>query len=144
MISGLIKVQLDDGAYMPKRAYTSDGGLDMFAKADQPNTPIYPHSSAVFDTGVHMEIPDGYTGLLLSKSGLDINHDLTCTSVIDSGYSGSIRVKLYNLGEDTWYIYSGDKIGQLIIVPVLQFVPIRVDKITGGERGERGFGSSGR
>ena len=132
-----MRVKLDAGASLPTKAYPADGGYDLRAKSDMAFTEIRPKHSKIFDTGVHMEIPAGYVGLVLSKSGLDINHDLVCTSVIDAEYSGSIRVKLYNLGEDPWYFDGGDKVGQIVIVEAPEIKLVEVPEISGGARGNK-------
>ena len=91
----MIKVILEKGAILPQRAYTSDGGLDLFARETQ-HIPAkeYIH----FDTGVHIDIPKGYVGLIKNKSGLCFKNNLICDEgVIDSGYTGTLNVKIFNL-----------------------------------------------
>ena len=83
-------------------------------------------------------------GFLKSKSGLNIKHDIISDGVIDVGYSGSIAVKLYNLGKKDYEVKRGDKISQLCIEIVLTPTPRQVDKLNEGERGTGGFGSTGR
>ena len=90
-----MKIVLDKGAIMPTRAYETDAGLDLYARETKI---ICPGDSEVFDTGVHIELPKGTVGMLKSKSGLNVKHNLTNEGVIDVGYTGSIRVKLYNHG----------------------------------------------
>ena len=99
--------------------------------------------SAVFDTGVHIELPSGTVGLLKSKSGLNVKSSVLSEGVIDEGYTGSIVVKLYNHGGSPVYINPGQKISQLLIMPCFTPEITIVDEITGGERGEGGFGSTG-
>ena len=95
-------------------------------------------------TGVHVEIPKGHCGLLVSKSGLNVAEDMTTTGLIDSGYSGQITVKVYNHGIQTRHIAAGQKISQLVIIPcVIEDIEI-VKEIGAGERGESGFGSTGK
>lgn len=138
-----MKVKLDPGAYMPERAHEEDAGLDL-------RSPVAVKLSffrrwAVIDTGVHVEIPRGYVGLVLAKSGLNIKRHITCGGVIDAGYTGSIVVKLYKrAGLRKYRIMPGDKIAQLVIMPVALLAPTKADHITGGERGNNGFGSTGR
>ena len=136
-----MRVQLDDGAYMPDRAHATDAGLDLRAREDKL---VPPKGSATFDTGVHVELPPGTAGLLKSKSGLNVRHDLTSEGVIDVGYTGSIVVKLYNHGERPYQVKRGDKISQLVIAPVLLPALVSVASLPESERGENGFGSSGR
>lgn len=137
----ILKVQLDENATRPQRAHEPDAGLDLFSREDK----IIPaRGSAKFDTGVHVEIPLGYGGFLESKSGLNINHDLLSFGTIDSGYTGSIVVKLYNMGDADYYVKAGDKISQLVIKNVILAGCTVVPQISGGERGNGGFGSTGR
>ena len=83
-------------------------------------------------------------GFLKSKSGLNVKHNLTSEGVIDMGYTGSIVVKLYNHGTADYHVKRGDKISQLVIVPVLTPTLEVVQELDETERGENGFGSSGR
>lgn len=136
-----IKVMLDDGAYMPTRAHAEDAGIDLRAREA---CTIPPRGNAVFETGVHIEIPVGYAGFLKSKSGLNVKYNVTSDGTIDAGYGGSITVKLYNNGDLPVNIEAGQKISQLVIQPVALPVPVLVEKIGQGERGENGFGSTGK
>lgn len=146
-----LKVYLDEGAKMPSRAHGTDAGLDIYAPYP---ILLYAGSAVEIDTGVHLEIPKGYCGLLKSKSGLNVKHGITGEGVIDHGYTGSICVKLYNnnTGDDAPKLHffdKGDKLIQLLIVPVetpeLEVVE-NVADLYGGEteRGDNGFGSSGK
>ena len=98
----------------------------------------------MIDTGVHVEIPEGYTGFLKSKSGLNVKHNLIGEGVLDALYTGSVRVKLYNLGDTDYQILRGDKIIQMVILPCAYCEFTRVDKFAETERGDGGFGSTGR
>lgn len=138
----LLPVQLDEGAYMPERAHELDAGLDLRSPVDI----LVPCSggSAIIDTGVHVQLPPDSVGMLKSKSGLNVKHGIVSEGVIDCGYDGSITVKLYNHSDTAYQVKRGDKISQLVILPVLRPTPVQVDKIEGGERGDNGFGSTGR
>ena len=136
-----MKIKLDANAIMPTRAHSTDAGLDLYSPYNQE---IPPKRSVVFDTGVHIELPKGTAGLLVSKSGLSTKYNLLSSGLIDEGYTGSIRVQLYN-HSDQWYnVKKGDKISQLVIIPVLTPELELVDELEETERGEKGFGSSGR
>ena len=137
-----MKIKLDVGAKMPTRAHEWDAGLDLYARDYKV---VGGMDSGVFDTGVHMEIPNGFVGFIKSKSGLNIMHGLRCEGVVDSGYTGSIVVKLYNDTVMPYRVLPGDKIAQLVILPV--WFPENmtlVDELDETERGESGFGSTGR
>ena len=134
------KVMLDEGAIMPTRAHELDAGYDLYSR-ETVFLPMY--ENRVFDTGVHVQIPNGYVGMIKSKSGLNINHNLLSEGVIDSGYTGSIRVKLYNNGNQNLTIQKGQKISQLVIMPILTPEFEIVDELEETERGTGGFGSTG-
>ena len=136
-----MKISLDPGAKMPTRAYPTDAGLDLYAR----DTQIVPaRESAIFDTGVHIELPPDTAGLVMSKSGLNVKHGLTSEGVIDVNYSGSIVVKLYNNSGYDYTINAGDKISQLLIVPIIAPPLELVDKLEEHGRANKGFGSSGK
>lgn len=136
-----MKIKLDDGAKMPTRAHDTDAGLDLYARETQ----IVPaKESAVFDTGVHIEIPAGAVGMLKSKSGLNVKHGLTSEGVIDVGYTGSIIVKLYNNSGYDYKVNAGDKISQLVIMPIHTPTLELVESLEETERGNGGFGSTGK
>ena len=136
-----MKIKLDPGAQMPTRAHSTDAGLDLYAM----DTQVVPaKESSIFDTGVHMKLPDGTTGFLKSKSGLNVNYGITSEGVIDVGYTGSIKVKLYNHSGRDYIVKAGDKISQLVILPIWTPLLELVDELDDTERGDGGFGSTGR
>ncbi len=164
-----MKITLDSGAFMPTRAHDTDAGLDLYAMNDG----IVPAGgSCVFDTGVHVELPRfdyahmewvnspllgeniarhepketsiHTAGFLKSKSGLMCNHDITSDGLIDFPYRGSIHVKLFNHGTEDYEVKRGDKISQLVIVPILMPTLELVDELSETDRGTNGFGSTGR
>lgn len=136
-----MKIVLDKGAKMPTRAHETDAGLDLYAVEGKF---IPAKDSAIFDTGVHVELPEGTTGFLKSKSGLNVKHGITSEGVIDVGYTGSIHVKLYNHSDVGYEVKKGDKISQLVVLPI-KILPLEVvDSLDDTDRGSNGFGSSGR
>ena len=136
-----MKVKLDDFAFIPERAHNTDAGLDLKSPIC---IEIPARSSAVIDTGVHVDLPIGTVGFLKSKSGLNVNHDITSDGVIDVGYTGSIKVKLYNHGIIPYQVLRGDKITQLVVVEC-HFPDVEtVEELNDTERGNKGFGSTGR
>lgn len=136
-----IKYYSETGLEMTK-AHTDDAGFDL--RTPVPFT-LPSHSYWVVDTGIHVDIPKGYAGLIVSKSGLNVNHSVQTTGLIDSGYTGSIVVKLYNFGMDDYDFNTGDKISQLMIIPIPRVKAIKVKPFRKKtERGAKGFGSSGR
>ena len=153
-----MKIKLDKWAIAPSRAHHYDAGLDLYTPVDvcvsgskssgSGCCGSYSGSaytgSAVINTGVHVQIPEGYVGMLKSKSGLNVNGDLTGEGVIDSGYTGSIVVKLYNHGSQYRILEAGDKIIQLVIMPIITPELDPVNELEDTERGNDGFGSTGR
>lgn len=137
----MIKIKLDEGAKMPTRAHALDAGLDLYARE---SCIVEAKGSAIFDTGVHVEIPTGCVGILKSKSGLNINHGIISDGTIDAGYTGSIKVKLYNLSGHDYEVKAGDKITQLVVLCCKYDTLIEVPVLGVTDRGDRGFGSSGR
>lgn len=136
-----MEIILDDGAYMPSRGHEADAGLDL-RTPKAVTAPAY--GSVTVDTGVHVALPHGCAGLLVSKSGLNVKHDITSTGLIDEGYTGSIVVKLYNHGGEDRRFEAGDKITQLVVMPVICEQLEQVSSFNKTERGDSGFGSTGR
>lgn len=136
-----VRVVLDDGAFIPERAHDDDAGYDLRSPID---IVLQAHSHITVDTGVHMEIPSGYVGFLKAKSGLNVVYDITGTGVIDSGYTGSIKVKLYNHGDTFHKFARGDKLIQLVLLPIFTPELVTVNSLGETERGDSGFGSTGK
>lgn len=136
-----MEIMLDDGAYMPTRGHKTDAGLDLRT----PQAVIVPaYGSVTVDTGVHVALPHGCAGLLVSKSGLNVKHDITSTGLIDEEYTGSIVVKIYNHGGEDYVFEAGDKVTQLVVLPVVCEPLEQVAAFNRTERGDNGFGSTGR
>lgn len=131
---------LDEGAIMPVRAHETDAGIDLFSRE---TTEIMPHHSQVFDTGVHVELPPGTVGMIKSKSGLNVKFGLVSEGVIDEGYTGSVVVKIYNHSDDVYVVNKGDKLTQLVVIPVMYVDLELVDELDKTDRGNNGFGSTG-
>lgn len=133
-----LEVTLDKNAIMPYKAHRSDAGFDLYAKED-----ITIKHNTLVDTGVHMNIPHGYVGLVFPRSSMSKRNFLTCTGVIDAGYTGSIGVNLKR--PRLWHkkIQAGERIAQIVIVPLPEFELINVQKLPKTERGVNGFGSTG-
>ena len=155
-----MRVVLDEGAKLPTRAHETDAGYDLFAKTHFIVPPsrgegfsfggteviesVVHVGYATHDTGVHIEIPKGYVGFIKSKSGLNVKYGLTAEGVIDSGYTGSIVVKLYNHTEKEYEFDKGDKIAQLVILPIYTPDLELATELDNTERGDGGFGSTGK
>ena len=153
-----MKVKLDAGAHIPTKAHDADGGFDLRTPMDVVVPACYgvfgddgitmpvDIGSVTIDTGVHVEIPRGCVGFVKSRSGLCVHHGITAAGgVIDSGYTGSIRVHLFNHTAVDYEFFAGAKIAQLVILPLADVgEPELVDKLGESERGDGGFGSTGR
>lgn len=136
-----MRIKLDEGAFMPERGHATDAGLDL-------KTPISvcipARGSMTINTGVHVELPCKTVGFLKSKSGLNVKYNITSDGVIDEGYTGAIVAKLYNHGYSDVVLERGQKITQLVVLPVEIPVLEVVDELTATERGNNGFGSTGK
>ena len=136
---------LREGAIIPRYAHPGDAGMDLHA---YDGATIEPHQRVLMPTGISVAIPDGYAGLVLPRSGNAIRHGLSLPNtpgLIDSGYRGELMVALVNLdAAETVCIEPGDRIAQLVLVPVVSATPVLVGSLDETSRGEGGFGSSGR
>ncbi len=135
-----LRVKLDEGAFEPVRAHPSDAGLDLKSTR---TFWLHPGHQEFVDTGVHCEIPEGYVGLLTSKSGL-MKKGLTTRGTIDSSFRGSIGVVVYNHGSEGIKIEAGQKITQMVLIPIITPIVEIVDELSETERGDGGFGSTGK
>lgn len=137
-----LKIVLDDGAYMPLRAHEDDAGLDLRTPID---FTLFAGGAITIDTKVRFAIPKGQYGKLESKSGLHTKHDIVCLGgVIDASYRGTVRVRLHNFGTADYEFSAGDKIVQMIIKECKTPKLVLVQSLDDTERGENGFGSTGK
>ncbi len=134
-----MKVVVEEWAIKPTRAHPTDAGLDLYSPVD---LWLHPGEHKTIDTGVHVEIPAGYVGMITSKSGL-MSQGITSRGTIDQGFTGRIRAVLYNSGQDGIKIRRGYKITQLVIVPCIMPELEFVDELEETDRGANGFGSTG-
>lgn len=135
-----MKIVVDLGCVVPIRAHKTDAGLDLYATK---SGWIFPKCRKVFGTGTHAAIPAGYVGLLTSKSGMMLK-GLTSRGTIDSGYTGEIRAVLFNHSWRFVRIKKHQKITQLVLLPIITPELELVDKLDETERGDGGFGSTGK
>lgn len=136
-----VKVILDENAKMPTKAYKTDAGFDLYSPE---RFIIRSRDSKVVHTGVHMEIPAGYVGFLKSKSGLNVMQGIRCEGVVDAGYTGSIIAKLYNDTDSIVTIEKGQKITQIVLLPIPEVELVEVKEFAATERGDGGIGSTGK
>lgn len=136
-----IRVTLDEGATLPSRGSKEAAGLDLYASED---TEVL-YRSTLVPTGVHMEIPKGFVGLIRSRSGMAYKRNIyTEAGVIDSDYRGPIGVVMYtNTNGQAQHVKKGDRIAQLLIIPVCMDECVEVSSLDDTSRGDGGFGSTG-
>lgn len=136
-----IKVVLDQNAILPTKAYKTDAGYDLYSTEYRV---IGPQERRLVSTGIHMEIPEGYAGLIWPRSGLSAKKGIdVLAGVIDHGYTGEIKVCLLNTGDEDFGVSAGDKIAQILIQPIYCVELVQVSSLDESSRGEKGFGSSG-
>jgi dUTP pyrophosphatase len=136
-------VKLREDARIPERAYAGDAGLDL---ATCEPLRLGPGERGVVHTGVAVAIPEGFAGFVQPRSGLAARHGiavLNSPGLIDSGYRGEIRVVLLNTDREHAFVASaGERIAQLVVLPVPELELVELDELPATERGVRGFGSS--
>ena len=138
-----IDIKLDEGAIMPTKAHPTDAAFDLYFNGE--SVGIRHGDSKLLNTGIYMSIPRGYCGIIKSRSGLSVKHGIDVgAGVIDSGYRGEIKVLIRNHGDKITFIEHGERIAQLMIVPVPQVEFNQVDNLDEADRGDNGFGSSGK
>jgi dUTP pyrophosphatase len=135
--------RLRDDATLPAQAYTGDAGLDL-AACDRHE--VGPGERAVIPTGLAIEIPEGYGGFVLPRSGLAAGNGITLLNapgLIDAGYRGEVQVVFHNTDrEQTFVVEPGMRVAQLVVLPVPQIALVEREELARSERAERGFGSS--
>lgn len=131
--------------YVPVYAHPGDAGADLRAAE---SVDLAPGARATVPTGVAIALPDGFAAFVLPRSGLAAKHGITIVNApgtVDAGYRGEIRVTLLNTDtEETFSITAGDRIAQLVVMPVTRVNFVPVETLPGSHRGESGFGSTGR
>lgn len=144
-----IEVKLESGANLPFRAHSTDGGADLYAYKfegfeDRESVILPGRSEIIVDTGVKMAIPNGCIGDIRPRSSMFFKYGIVCAGTIDSGYRGNIKVCLRNLTDTSVQIDKGDRIAQICIIPVAICDFKDVIDLPESDRGEGGFGSTGK
>lgn len=137
-----LRIKLGTGARLPEKANPTDAGIDIFASAYQA---ILPRQRALISTGLYMEIPEGFCIFIKSRSGLAAKDWLDVEAgVVDQDYRGEVRVLISNNSDRTFRIDEGDKIAQMVLLPVPAVEIKEVTTLSSTNRGANGFGSTGK
>jgi dUTP pyrophosphatase len=135
--------RLRDDATLPAQAYAGDAGLDLAACGRHE---VRPGERAVIPTGLAVEIPEGYGGFVLPRSGLAAHHGITLLNapgLVDAGYRGEVQLVFHNTDpEATFVVEPGMRVAQLVVLPVPAVTLVEREELAASDRGERGFGSS--
>lgn len=135
--------RLDPGLPVPAHAHAGDGGVDLHAAE---SITLAPGEFRAVPTGIAVAIPQGYVGLIAPRSGLAVRHGVSLVNtpgILDAGYRGEIKAILINHGPESVAVARGDRIAQLVVVPVVEQEFVEVDELPESSRGEGGFGSTG-
>jgi len=133
-------VRIHTGAHLPRYGRRGDAGLDVCATESRT---LPPGGRYLFATGIAVEIPDGYVGLVWDRSSMGVRGLTTFGGVIDSSYRGEIKVLLYNASDIPQVVDVGDRIAQLLIQHIEEVTIVEAEALSGSDRGTRGFGSTG-
>lgn len=136
--------RLDTELPVPRRAHPGDAGLDLFARVD---VTLGPGERALVPTGIAVAIPEGFAGFVVPRSGLAIREGIGVVNgpgLVDAGYRGELKVILINHGHEPVRFTRGERIAQLVVVPVSMGAFVEVDELPASRRGAGGFGSTGR
>ena len=132
--------KLTETAQLPTQANPLDAGWDLYADED---VEIWHGETVLVSTGISLEIPSGYVGLIWDRSSMGIKGIHRFAGVVDSGYRGEIKVCLFNSNDRPYRVNSGDRIAQILIQKVNDFYLREVESLNETDRGSGGFGSSG-
>lgn len=138
--------RLSPDAPMPGRATAGAAGLDLRACCDEQGITVGPMERLLIPTGIAIELPEGTVGLVCARSGLALRQGLTMANgvgVIDSDYRGEVKVPAVNLSQVAVHISHGERIAQLLVMPVEMPAMLEIDDLNETGRGTGGFGSTG-
>jgi dUTP pyrophosphatase len=144
----ILKIKkLRDNAVVPKRATAGSAGMDLYACIDEAVT-VMPHECVKIPTGIAIALPSPlYGAFIFARSGLSINHGLApanCVGVVDSDYRGEVIVGLVNQFNEPYTVEPGERVAQMVIMPVSLMDTEECDSLDETERGDGGFGSTGK
>ena len=133
--------RIHESAKLPSYGHIGDAGLDLYSSG---TSVLAAGEIKAIATGIQLEIPAGYVGLIWDKSGISLKGVHRLAGVIDSGYRGEVKVVMANLGDKDFSVEAGMKIAQLLVQPVIEVNVVDVDDLEQSSRGEDGFGSTGK
>ncbi|MGZ3697877.1 MAG: dUTP diphosphatase [Bdellovibrionota bacterium] len=134
-------LRLTSDAVLPTRAHADDAGLDLYGLEE---VTLNPREGRALKTGVALALREGCVGLVADRSSMAKRGLKTAGGVIDAGYRGEIQIVIWNMSDQPQHLKKGDRIAQLLILPIETPMPQEVTELPGSQRGEKGFGSSGR
>ena len=141
-MSGKLPIRrLDAAAVLPTRAHEGDAGLDLYGLED---ATIAPGAGTLLRTGVAVAVPAGHVGLVCDRSSLARRGLKTAGGVIDAGYRGELGVVVWNISPEPQHVKKGERVAQLLIIPIATPAPVETDELDSTTRGSGGFGSTGR
>ena len=139
----VLNIKLDDGAFIPEYGHETDACMDLRSNCE---LTLKPGERGLVTTGIHLDIPEGFEVQIRSRSGLALKKGvcvLNAPGIIDAGYTGDIGVILINLGNEDFVVNKGDKVAQMITLPIIKTEYNVVTEITKTKRGECCLGSTG-
>lgn len=141
-----IKVKLENQLYMPEKKHSGDSGFDLKAALRESHTILKPGNILQIDSGVAIELPEGFEGQVRGRSSLNQKGIVALLGTIDSGYRGKIGIVLINLSKEDYIINRGDRVAQLVIAPIYSHkIDLQsVELLDVSDRGSQGFGSTGK
>lgn len=141
-----IKVVNNGSQPLPEYAMPGDAGMDLRANITEPVL-LKSLERRLFPTGIHIQLPEGYEAQIRPRSGLAIKHGITCINTpgtVDSSFRGDVGVELVNLSKEDYVVQPGERIAQMVIKEYIKGVFVPVEKLDETERGEGGFGHTGK
>ena len=139
--------KLNENAIVPTKGSSAAAGYDLYIPQSEELVTILPHETKLVGIGLAMKIPNGFFGAIFARSGLATKQGLrpaNCVGVVDSDYRGEIKIALHNDSNEEKTIEAGERIAQLVLLPFLNISFTEVEELEETERGEGGFGSTGK